>query len=109
MDTVHIHIVTAPGQILPIGANQQAGEIVDGPVGAVVARNPLRIFEGQRTGAHRYLQMGMQQVARRIAEIHMQQNRGGKMLRLFLRMATPGQKSEQTAAENAASNACRHL
>jgi hypothetical protein len=109
MDTEHIHIVTAPRQVLPVGANRQACEIVDGTVGAVIAGNPLRIFEGERTCAHRYFQTGMQQVARCIAEIHVQQNRGGKMLRLFLRMATSGQKSEQTAAKNAACNACHHL
>jgi hypothetical protein len=63
-----------------VGAKQDAGEIVDGAGRTVVAGNPLRILEGQRTGVHWYFQMSMQQAARRICEIHMQNDRGGGSL-----------------------------
>ena len=67
VDAVHIDTVTAPGQILAVATNHQAGKIVDGAGWAVVSGDPLRIFQGQRAGAHRNLQMSVQQVARRVA------------------------------------------
>jgi hypothetical protein len=53
-------------EILTACANDDPGKIIDGASGAVIAGNPLRIFEGQRASGDRDLQMGMEQVARRI-------------------------------------------
>jgi hypothetical protein len=60
VDAVHIDIIAAPRESLTVGANYDSSEIVDGAGGAVVARNPLRVFQGERTGAYRYLQASMQ-------------------------------------------------
>jgi hypothetical protein len=105
VDTVHIDIVTAPGQLLTVGANQQAREIVDGPGRTMVAGNPLRIFKGQWTGAHWYFQTSMQQAARRIAEIHMQHDRAGRRLR----SATPPRQKKQVDACDEAQDTSLHL
>ncbi len=95
VEAVHIHVITAPGEILAVGANYDAGEIVDGPGGPVVARNPLRIFERQRTGGHRYLQMSMQQMARRVGEIYVQENWRGR----GLCHALPGREEQADAGK----------
>jgi hypothetical protein len=65
--------------------NDDAGEIVDGAGGTVVAGDPLRVFQGERTCGYRYLQASMQQMAGSVGEVYVQRNRGG-----CLRMATPG-------------------
>jgi hypothetical protein len=87
----------------------EPSEIVDRASRPMVAGNPLRIFKRQRTGADRYQQLGMQQVAGCIGEVHMQHDRGAHVLRPLLAIAAPCQKSKQTAAENTASNAGHHV
>jgi hypothetical protein len=57
----------------------------------------LRIFEGKRAGVHRYLQMCVQQAAGCIAEIYMQQDRGG----LRLRDRTAGREEKKSDTEEA--------
>jgi Family of unknown function (DUF6526) len=71
----------------------------------MVAGNPLRIFERERTGSHRYLQMSMQQVTRRIAEIHMQHDRRDRSLRT----ATPAGQEQQGDASDEAQTTFLHL
>jgi hypothetical protein len=60
VDAVHIDFIAAPGESLTIGVDYDSSEVVDGPGGTVVAWNPLWVFQGERTGAYRYLQASMQ-------------------------------------------------
>ena len=50
VDGVEVDVVAAPGEDLFAGADDEAGEIDDRAVGAVLAGDPLRVAEGQRAG-----------------------------------------------------------
>ena len=71
----------------------------------MVAGNPLRIFQSERTGAHRYLQLSMQQATGRIAEIYVQHDRRDRSLR----NATPSGQEEQRGAKDEAQTTFLHL
>jgi hypothetical protein len=102
VDAVHIDIIAAPGKCLAVGVNDDPREIVDGPSGTVVARNPLRVLESERTGAYRYFQTSMEKMPRRIGEVYMQGDWGLGWGR-YLCLANSGGKEEQiNAGENRA-------
>ncbi len=86
MNAVHVDFIAPPGNLLAIGADEEAGQVVDWTGGAMVAGNPLRIFELQRAGGDGNGLVRVQDVSRRVAEIHMQHDWAGHVRRcLFVR------------------------
>jgi hypothetical protein len=65
----------------------------------------LRILEGERTGAHGYFQMSVQQAARGIREIHMKNDGGGGSLG----GAAAGEQQEEGDAKDGAQSTFVHL
>ena len=75
MDCIHVDLVATPEELLVIRANEDAGEVVDGPSGTMVARNPLRVFKRKRPCRDGDQLMRMQNVAWRVGEIDVQHDR----------------------------------
>ncbi len=69
MELVEIDIVAAPGKGLAVDGEDDAGDVVDGAGGAVIAGNPLRSGEGERTGDDGQVDIGVVELAGRVGEV----------------------------------------
>ncbi len=63
VELVEIDIVATPGEGLAVGGEDYAGDGVDGTGGAMVAGNPLRGGEGERTGGDGEIDFGVVEAA----------------------------------------------
>ena len=77
MESVDVVLVALPHDRPAVGAELEAGEHVDRTRRRVVAGNPLRIQQGQRTGLDRHAFMHAEDALRGIAGIHMQRHGAG--------------------------------
>ena len=77
VERVDVVLVALPRHRLAVGAELQSGQHVDRAGGRVVAGNPLRIQQGQRTGRDRNRLLHAEDALRRVAGIDMQRDRAG--------------------------------
>ncbi len=66
----HVFIVPAPGDRFSRCAELHSRHVADGPVGAVLAGDPFRIHERQRTRRRRNFHPGMKNAPRRFPQVH---------------------------------------
>ncbi len=79
VDTVHIDVITAPGESPDRWRESTIpARLSMGPVGRWSPGIHCGYSSVRGPARHGYLQMSMQQMARRIGEIYMQENRGGR-------------------------------
>ena len=75
MNREHLHQIAPPRNRFSAGAEFHSRHLNDRPVRHVLAGNPFRVIQSQRTGLHRNLHMGVQNFLRSLARIHRQPNR----------------------------------
>jgi hypothetical protein len=59
VELVEVFLVAAPGEDLAVGGEDDAGDLVDGAGGAVVAGDPLGRGEGDGAGMDRNVDLGV--------------------------------------------------
>ncbi len=69
VELVEVLVVAAPGQDLTVGGEDDAGDVIDGAGGAVVAGDPLGGDEGDGAGLDRDLDLGVVEVACALGEV----------------------------------------
>jgi hypothetical protein len=69
VELVEILIVPAPGKNLPVGGEDDAGDLVDGASGAMVAGYPLGCGEGDGPGLDGDVDFGVIELARGLGEV----------------------------------------
>ena len=70
MEGKGIHQIPPPGERLSRGRELQPGHVDDRPGRGMLTGNPLGIVEHQRPGAHRNLEVGMDDLLRRARGVH---------------------------------------
>jgi hypothetical protein len=69
VELVEVFVVTAPGKDFAIGGEDDAGDLVDGAGGAMVAGDPLGSGEGDGAGSDRDLDLGVINLSGGIGEV----------------------------------------
>ncbi len=69
VELVEVGVVAAPGEGLAVGGEDDAGDVVDGAGGAVVAGDPLGGGEGDGAGFDGEVDLGVVELARRVGEV----------------------------------------
>src|ERR1700733_472694 len=69
VEFVQVFIVAAPGENLAVGGEDDAGDVVDGAGGAVVARDPLGGGKGDGAGFDGDVNLGVVELAGTIGEV----------------------------------------
>ena len=69
VEGVEVDVIATPGDLLAVGVDDQAGEVVDGAAGTVIAGNPLDGCESDRPGRDGYFDLGVKQLAGHIGEV----------------------------------------
>ena len=69
VELVEVVVVAAPGEGLAVGGEDDAGDVVDGAGGAVVAGDPLGRGEGDGAGLDGEVDLGVVELARGVGEI----------------------------------------
>ena len=87
MELIQVHVIAPPCKGLAVGSEHHARDLFHRAVGHVSAGNPLRRGQRQRARRHRQVDIGVKQLARRIAKI------GGDLDGRLLR-AGHGQRKE---------------
>ena len=64
MELVEVLVVAAPGKDLAVGGEDDAGDLIDGAGGAVVAGDPLGRGEGDGAGVDGDIDLGVEELAR---------------------------------------------
>ncbi|MNI60794.1 hypothetical protein D3C73_1160270 [compost metagenome] len=98
LERVYVELVALPGQRLAVGGHPQAGQLVDGAGGRMVAGNPLRVQQGQRTGLGRHGGGHLEDAPGQVTcvDVNAQQARGGGITRWRgLRQRGRGRQREQ--------------
>jgi hypothetical protein len=69
VELVEVFVVATPGEDLAVGGEDDAGDLVDGAGGAVVAGNPLGCGERDQAGLDGDVDVGMVELARGVGEV----------------------------------------
>ena len=69
VELVEVGVVATPGKGLAVGGEDDAGDVVDGAGGAVVAGDPLGRGEGCGAGLHGEVDLSVVELARSVGEI----------------------------------------
>ena len=76
VELVEVFIVASPGKDFAVGGEDDAGDVVDGAGGAVVAGDPLRRGEGDGAGLDGNVDLSVVELARGVGEIGSDLDRG---------------------------------
>jgi hypothetical protein len=69
VELVEVFIVAAPREDFAVGGEDDAGDLIDGPGGAMVAGNPLGCCERDGAGFDWNINFGMVELARGFGEV----------------------------------------
>src|ERR1700751_4237270 len=75
VNAVHVDLIAPPRNVLAVGANEEPGEVIDRTRGAMVAGNPLRVFEFEWPRRDWYLLVRMQDMSWRVGQVDVQDDR----------------------------------
>src|SRR5690242_6855244 len=69
MEGEHVDVIATPGEDLAVGGKDKAGEVIHGTGGSMLAGNPLRIVERERTRLYGDNEMRVQNLPGCIGQI----------------------------------------